>query len=203
MEFKADAPTWYAAVLGGLLSLLLALRLVHLASVILYSRLRPGALARFIYSKSPPPFRSFSRLAVMFGLAYIASNAVPLAVGTGSLEEAGSRAGLMALANLVFLTLGPLSLVAGCFGWSLVHQRRLHACVGFVASLEVLVHVVVAISLDGFHLSRANIFGIAVRELELPLSSTLSPALANSGLGGCSCRSLLLPRHHPPSRSTV
>lgn len=108
----------------------------------------------------------------MIGVAYIAVNAVPLAVGTASLEEAGSRAGLVALANLVFLTLGPLSLVAGCFGWTLAHQRYLHTCVGFVASGEVLIHAVVAISSDGFHLNRANSLGIAVRWPKHPFSST-------------------------------
>lgn len=172
MEFKADAPTWYAAVLGGLLSLLMAMHLVRVVGTVVYSYCRPHILARFVYSQSPPPFRSLSRLALMIGVAYIAVNAVPLAVGTASLEEAGSRAGLVALANLVFLTLGPLSLVAGCFGWTLAHQRYLHTCVGFVASGEVLIHAVVAISSDGFHLNRANSIGIAVRWPKHPFSST-------------------------------
>ncbi|EKG09589.1 FAD-binding 8 [Macrophomina phaseolina MS6] len=127
----------------------------------MYFRFRPTVLAHLVYSESPPPFRSVSRLAAIFGVIYVAANAVPLAVGTISLEEAGSRAGLVALANVIFLTLGPLSLVAGCFGWSLARQRHLHACVGLVVFLEVLIHAVIAISSEGFHLSRSNSLGVA------------------------------------------
>ncbi|KAH7053467.1 hypothetical protein B0J12DRAFT_751104 [Macrophomina phaseolina] len=165
----ANAPIWYAAVLGGLLSLLLTLRFARIIATIMYFRFRPTVLAHLVYSESPPPFRSVSRLAAIFGVIYVAANAVPLAVGTISLEEAGSRAGLVALANVIFLTLGPLSL------WQVF--------------LEVLIHAVIAISSEGFHLSRSNSLGVA--------RQTVHGTLTNSGLGGSGDCSFLSLRYTP------
>ncbi|PQK10246.1 hypothetical protein BB8028_0002g05700 [Beauveria bassiana] len=93
-------------------------------------------------------FDRWSRGDALLLLAYFAANISCFLVPWSSVHQAGRRAGVLAVVNLLFLCVNPyLSLQADMMGISLQNYRRLHACVGAATFLLSVFHAIAAGSL--------------------------------------------------------
>jgi hypothetical protein len=136
---------WYAVALGCVVALPVAIRLVLVTLV-------PTCGAFYIRKRLvyPRPFRGHIRLNgldFILILAFLAGNAVCLAIDVKDISQLAKRSGVVSVINLLPLSLGAdMNLIVSISGMSLPAYAKFHRWLGRVALGEGLIHVAAATS---------------------------------------------------------
>lgn len=95
----------------------------------------------------------FSRWHAFLMVIYWSGTAACNLVGVGSIPQAGNRAGTLAALHLVpLLFTNRPSFAAGLLGISLQTYLKLHTSIGLMAFLQALIHIVIFLTRNVFHI---------------------------------------------------
>lgn len=98
-----------------------------------------------------------TRLQALLHCVHIAGTLTCNIFGVSSLSIARSRAGSLAVFHLMPLALAPrLGMGASLFGLSLGTYRYLHYSIGFMATLQSILHVILAVRIISFDLNNRH-----------------------------------------------
>jgi hypothetical protein len=143
-----DAPLLYAIIVGGCLAAFGLRQCLVWFSHGWGSSLSTFMIKHFVYPYILPRMRlvgPVSRMDLLLQVAYWAGTAVCNVLGIKNLGQASSRAGTLALFNLIPLTLGDrLSVTAGMLGVPSRVACRAHNTFGWMATVQALVHVILS-----------------------------------------------------------
>ncbi|CRG92932.1 hypothetical protein PISL3812_10019 [Talaromyces islandicus] len=141
---QVTVPEWYGVVLGGALLLWLTCRAASRLLRWIAQRTKVCWLRHGRYRPLAPALRGcgFDTPEVaLLAIAYVALNLAWMLVWADSADAIRGRAGVLALCNLLPLTLGlHLCVAADIIGWTVPVYQKIHRWVGVVCSVEVLVH---------------------------------------------------------------
>ena len=144
-----DVTQFYAIVAGGIISLLLIIRVVIRAmhflqpwsTLLLRHVLYPFLLKRHRF------VGPWTRAKVFLQLSYLTVNIFCNTFGVSTVKEAGTRAGILSLINLVPVYLGiHLSFLGDLFGISLPAYHFVHGSTGAMSVMLGLFHVIVNVA---------------------------------------------------------
>ncbi len=177
-----DVSQVYAIVIGGIFCVLLLLNgLPWIARLVRYlSRvMSKHMIYRYVLHRHRL-LDPWSRAGVLLHLMYIAGNITCLSLGLShtnvqisTFSQAGLRAGILSVVNLIPLFAGPhLDLLADLLGLNLNTVRQIHRSIGVMTVLLVVFHVMVAVaSRSSFALGLPrNLFAVIV-SLQSPVIS--------------------------------
>lgn len=163
-----DVPLVYAIVVAGIFALFL-LRHVHkLLVALIWSRRVCIFLHRHLY---PALIRrnwalpQISRINVLLQLIYWAGTVVSNTIGVSGLAEGSSRAGVLAVVNLIPLLFSDrLSFAADLFSLSRRTYVQIHKAMGVMAVLQLTTHMVLEALGGRFVINKPkSIYGLLVR----------------------------------------
>lgn len=196
-----DLETWYLMVYGGvLLAIVTSGLLFRGQSLSTYPVIRHFLqfwrrgiciLARTYRKHLAYPFlvprtgraKGITRLEGVVALLILLSNILALSVPSIAPTDLSTRAGLLAMTNLVFVLVSPLSLAASILHVSYRVQRRLHLSCGWVVLIVLLIHVVPAMMHGQVDLKDSRLsIGVYVSFPSVTRPSNLT-------MVGCSCNS--------------
>jgi hypothetical protein len=169
-----DAPLLYATIVGGCIAAFGLRQCFVWFSQSWGSSVSTFMLKHFVYPYILPRMRLVGPVSLMHLLpqmAYWAGTAVCNVLGIKNLGQASSRAGTLAIFNLIPLTLGDrLSITASMLGVPSRVACRVHNTFGWMATVQALVHVLLSTSRHPFDF----------RDLKLQFALVVSIVAPNS-----------------------
>lgn len=168
MEIVFDNTAAYGVGLCGSLLLMALLPYIHIALkytcplILEIGRLPPLPKLTNLFSQSlkyltytclaswSSVLKSWSLVDALLFTAYLTANLTCIFIDLPTIEEAGARAGILALINMLILYIGPcLSFIADLLHVSLRMHRRIHACAGQIVLMLSIFHAIIAVIRQG------------------------------------------------------
>lgn len=164
-----DVSLVYAVVVGGVFALFLARHAHRLILALLWSWKIPKFLYRYLYpvltrrNRVLPPL---TRINVLLQAIYWAGTGVCNTVGISGLAEGSSRAGALALVNLVALVFSDrLAFAADILSLSHRTYLQIHKAMGVMAVVQLTAHIVLETISGSFVPSKTkDAYGLVVRD---------------------------------------
>ena len=172
LPYLMDAPLLYATVVGGCMAAFGLRQCFAWFSQSWGSSFSTFMLKHFIYPYILPRMRlvgPVSRMHLLLQVAYWAGTAVCNVLGIKNLGQASSRAGTLAMFNLIPLALGDrISITAQILGVPSRVACRVHSTFGWMATVQALVHVLLSMSRHPFDFRDVKLrFALAVSTVAL------------------------------------